>query len=229
MNFKKVLIICAHPDDEVLGCGGFISKFVNKINIKVLVIAEGSSCRFEANSNFNRVEQEIQKRNKYFKNAMKYLKINKYNLNNFKCGRLDEYSIIDISKIIEKEINFFKPDTIFTHSNFDVNNDHRIVNQATIQATRPNALNYIPNILSFEVLSSTEWNYNYSFNPNYFINLSTKDINKKINALKYYKTEINKYPHPRSTEGIRALSMYRGIQSGFKFAEAFQIIRVFKS
>ena len=229
MNFNKILVICAHPDDEVLGCGGLLSKLKNKSKIKVLILAEGSSCRFNIKSDIKKINQEIEKRNKYFIQAMNFLKINDYKLYNLKCGMLDTYPIINISKIIEDEINIFKPTTILCHSSEDTNNDHVIINKATIQATRPGALNFVENILSFEILSSTEWNFNSTFKPNYFINLSKKDVNSKIKALKYYKSEIKKYPFPRSEGGIITLSKYRGMQTGVKYAEAFKILRSFKN
>ena len=227
MNFKKVLILAAHPDDDILGCGGFISKNKNKLEFKVVFIGEGSSCRFNYVNLDKNIDNKINQRNNYAIKALQYLKIKKYKFYNLPCGRLDTIPIIDIAKIIEKEIKSFKPDTIITHSDKDVNNDHFIVNKATIQATRPGALNSINTLMSYEVLSSTEWKFSENFKPNYFIQLDDKNIKEKINSFKIYKSEIKKFPHPRSILGIKTLSMYRGMQIGSKYAEAFKIIRKF--
>ena len=145
---------------------------------------------------------------------------------NLVCGKLNKYPIIEIAKIIEDEITKFKPEVLITHSNYDVNLDHRTVYQACLQSTRPTNQNKIKALLSFEVLSSTEWKYNKIFEPNLFINIE-KEIKFKIKAMKRYKTEMNNFPHPRSVTGINTLAKYRGIQSQNRFAEAFKIIRLF--
>ena len=95
-----------------------------------------------------------------------------------------------------------------------------------MQATRPNVLNDVKNILFYEVPSSSEWSFKDTFSPNYFVSISEKNLNAKIKAMNYYKTEIKNYPFPRSKEGLRTFAMYRGLQSGNKLAEAFKIIRI---
>ena len=114
----------------------------------------------------------------------------------------------------------------YNSTHYDVNLDHRTVYQACLQSTRPIKKNRIKALLSFEVLSSTEWKYNKTFEPNLFINIE-KEIKYKIKAMQRYKSEMNSFPHPRSTIGINTLAKYRGIQSQNKFAEAFKIIRLF--
>ena len=115
---------------------------------------------------------------------------------------------------------------MITHSDNDVNLDHRTVYQASLQSTRPTNKNKIKCLLAFEILSSTEWKFKKIFEPNYFYCID-KTIKKKIKALKRYKSEIKKFPHPRSEEGVKTLAKYRGIQSHNKFSEAFKIIRLF--
>ena len=106
----------------------------------------------------------------------------------------------------------------------DANNDHKLTFQATLQATRPGALNSVATVLSFEILSSTEWAFIETFKPNYFVSIEA-EIEAKLNAMAKYKTETKPFPFPRSSEGIRALAMLRGAQAGVKFAEAFQVVR----
>ena len=227
-KFKKFLIVVAHPDDDILGCGGTLRKLSRlKKDIRVIFIAEGSSCRFKNYKKFKKkINETINQREKYAKKALLDLGLNNSCFYNLVSGKLNKYPIIEIAKIIEDEITKFKPEVLITHSNYDVNLDHRTVYQACLQSTRPTNQNKIKALLSFEVLSSTEWKYNKIFEPNLFINIE-KEIKFKIKAMKRYKTEMNNFPHPRSVTGINTLAKYRGIQSQNKFAEAFKIIRLF--
>jgi LmbE family N-acetylglucosaminyl deacetylase len=225
---KRVLIIAAHPDDEILGCGGLISKYqALGVIFKILFIGEGSSCRFEEPKS-NEALMEIKQRNSSAIRSLKSLGIIDMEFNNLPCGRLDQVPIISLNKIIEDAINTFLPDTVITHSPYDANNDHKIVFNATIMATRPAAQNVVNQVMSYEVLSSSEWAYVHSFTPNYFEELAEKDVESKWQALSHYETEIKNYPFPRSRDGVRALAMIRGMQSGVKFAEAFHLIRKFQ-
>jgi LmbE family N-acetylglucosaminyl deacetylase len=224
LNFGKTMVLAAHPDDEVLGCGGLIAKLVNQgEQVRVVFIAEGSSCRY--NTLTDEVQKEINFRNKCGIEAMKSLGVNDYYFYNLPCGRLDSEPLIEIAKTIEKEILDYEPTTVLTHSRNDVHNDHKVIFRATVQATRPVG-KIVKNLLSFEVLSSTEWNYAQTFKPNVFIDItSTMDV--KINAMHCYSTEQPKCPHPRSDKVIKSLATMRGSQSGVKYAEGFEIIRSF--
>ena len=225
---KRALIIAAHPDDETLGCGGLISKYQPLgVEFKVVFIGEGSTCRFSAPL-AKGVVTAIKQRTESAIQAMNILQIRDFEFHDQPCGRFDQLPIISINKIIEGVIRNFDPDTVFTHSPFDVNNDHKIVFNATIMATRPGAQNHVSRLLSYEVLSSSEWAFTNTFNPNYFEELSERNLDMKWQALALYESEIRSYPFPRSKEGIRALSMARGMQAGFAYAEAFHLIREFK-
>jgi len=225
---KRVLIIAAHPDDEILGCGGFISKYKSRgVIFKIVFIGEGSTCRFKDPSCSESVAA-IGQRNASAVKALKLLTIEDIDFNDLPCGRLDQVPIISINKIIEKAILDFCPDTVFTHSPYDANSDHKIVFNSTIMATRPVAKNHVCRLLSYEVLSTSEWAFVNNFMPNYFEELSEANIDLKWQALALYESEIKSYPFPRSNEGIRVLAMMRGMQAGFKFSEAFQLIREFK-
>ena len=228
-NFKKILVVAAHPDDEVLGCGGLIKKLTkNNKQVKVIFLAEGSSCRFlESDIQKDKVKNEIQHRENCAKKALKILNVKESHFYNLKCGRLNTYPIIDLGKIVENEIISFKPSAIITHSNFDVHHDHLSTFQACLQATRPsNDEIKVDYLFSFEILSSTEWRYNNCFEPNVFVNIDN-EIKYKIMAIKEYDSELRKFPHPRSEDGINTLAKYRGMQSGFNFAESFKLIRYF--
>tara|TARA_B100001123_G_scaffold411982_1_gene508728 strand:+ start:162 stop:851 length:690 start_codon:yes stop_codon:yes gene_type:complete len=226
---KKLLVVAAHPDDDILGCGGTLSKFKKNYLVKILFIAEGTSCRFQnLKANKKQIQKEVDAREKQAKKALRSLGIKLYKFTNFPCGRLDTIPIIEINKIIENEINTFEPNIIFTHSENDCNNDHRIIFRSTMMAARPNIKHLVEEIYSFEILSSSEWNFTKEFNPNYFEILRKKNIEDKWKALSFFKSEIQKYPLPRSKQGIFNLAKTRGSQAGVEFAEAFKLIRAFK-
>ena len=234
MNFEekdKVLIVAAHPDDDVLGCGGTIAFLrEKKIKVRVVFLAEGISARYlQKDIGSFKVKKEIDYRNKCALKALKILGVNKEEIffNNYQCLNLDQISFLDITKTIEKQVYDFMPTNIFTHAQNDVNNDHTIINKAMLAATRPFDKIFLKNIYSFEILSSSEWNYLNAFNANCFFDIS-KTLKKKILAIKAYKKEFKKSPHPRSIETIKALATFRGSQSGLKYAESFNLIRSIK-
>ena len=147
---NRVLIIAAHPDDDILGCAGIMSKYKKQVKFRVIFIAEGSSCRFTKKEIKNKeVLNVIKQRNTFAVNALKILGVENYHFYNLACGRLDQIDIIDINKIIEREINIFKPDTIFTHSSADTNNDHSVVHRATQIATRPGAATFVEKLYTY--------------------------------------------------------------------------------
>lgn len=228
-NFKRFLFIVAHPDDEALGCGGIIKQLTSlKKNVRVIFIAEGSSCRFKNHEKFKmQINNAIKQRKNWATKALKDLGVDDFHFYDMTCGKLSSVPITQTARIVENEITKYKPQVIFTHSNNDVNMDHRTVYQACLQSTRPTgSKDRVLGLLSFEILSSTEWRYNKIFEPNYFINIE-KEIKHKVKAMSRYKTEIKSFPHPRSQQGILSLAKYRGMQCHKKFAEAFKIIRLY--
>jgi LmbE family N-acetylglucosaminyl deacetylase len=226
---KRVLVIAAHPDDELLGCGATISKYSSRgVHFMVLFIAEGSSCRYADPASLESVVA-IADRTRQAINALDLLGVKDYLFNDLPCGRLDQVPIIEIIKIIELAISKFDPDTVLTHSALDVNNDHRIVHRATVIATRPGAQNRVARLLSYEVLSSSEWSFGEAFAPTSFEQIEEPDLALKCQALMAYDTEVKPYPFPRSEQAVRVQAMSRGIQAGVPLAEAFQLIREFRA
>jgi len=221
---NKILVVAAHPDDDILGCGGMLSKYSKTKEFRVIYLAEGSSCRFSSLDESEELRRTIKQRNDFAIEALSTLGVSDYKFYGLPCGRLDTLPIIEINKIIENEINQYKPDTVLTHSEFDANNDHRIVNRSVIMATRPGTYKMLKKVAVFETQSSSEWNFTNVFLPNNFIALTEEDIEKKWKALSYFKTEVRQYPHPRSYEGLITLAKYRGMQVGTHFAESYQII-----
>ena len=226
---KRILIIAAHPDDEILGCGGIIVKY-KKIGayIKVLFLGEGSTCRYEDYKSVEAIAS-IAERNLWATEALDVLGVDHFKFYNLPCGRFDQVPLLTINKIIEKTIAEVKPDTVFTHSDVDSNNDHRVVFRSTIIATRPSSKHIVNRVLSYEVLSSSEWGFDHAFQPNYFIEISESQLEKKWEALKCYQTEMREAPFPRSWRGVQTQASLRGAQAGTNFAEAFRLIREFKN
>lgn len=225
---NRVLVIAAHPDDEVLGCGATISKYSRQgVQFMVLFIAEGSSCRY-ADPVCAESVAAIAARTQQAVNALSLLGVKDYYFNDLPCGRLDQVPIIEINKVIEQTIRKFDPDTVLTHSAFDANNDHRIVFRATIMATRPSTQNRVARLLSYEVLSSSEWAFGEAFSPTSFEQVEEQDLTNKWQALAAYETEVKAFPFPRSEHGVRTQAMSRGMQAGVPLAEAFYLIREFR-
>ena len=224
-NNDRILIIAAHPDDEILGCGGLLSKYANQVETSIVFIAEGDSCRFDTPELTPLVLEKINHREDCAREALGLFNITDIEFNKLPCGRLDSVDIIDINKIIEKKILSFKPTIILSHYSQDTNNDHRIVSRSVHMSTRP-VIGFDMNVLSFEILSSTEWNLQNPFKPSFFVELSEDDLTKKIDAIKIYDGEIREFPHSRSSEGVKCLSQYRGMQIGVNYAEAFYVNRI---
>lgn len=216
---KKILIVAAHPDDEILGCGGTIIKYKKFSEIEVMFMTDGVSSRKKNKSKALKRKEESLK-------LFKFLELKKPTFLNFPDNKMDSIPMLKIVKQIEKKIKKFKPNVIITHFSNCLNIDHKKTFEAVMTASRPLKNTNIKTILSFEILSSTEWSQNYedNFNPNFFVDISDL-ITKKINALKFYKSELKKFPHSRSLKGVKSLAKFRGISCGCKNAEAFYLAR----
>lgn len=212
---KNILIIGSHPDDEILGCGGTIRKFVKKgYNIFSVIVAKGR----KEEEDF--MQQKIDQANKEL--GVKNVVFLQYpNL------ELETIPLHKLTRKIESLIETYKPDMIFTHHYGDLNRDHQVTYQAVLTAARPLPGRKSIELFCFETLSSSEWNQHTNdktFKPNFFVDIS-QTIDEKIKALKAYDIEMRPYPHPRSYEGVKYLASVRGMTVGVHYAEAFEMIR----
>ena len=224
---KKILIIAAHPDDEVLGCFGTVAKMVKEGDeAYTLILGEGKTSRDEQRSIENK-KAELNILNQEIEKANSVINIKKTFIENFPDNRFDSVDLLDIVKAILKVKEEVKPDIIFTHYENDLNIDHQITYQAVVTATRPMEDESVKEIYSFEVLSSTEWNYPLSFSPDLFFDIS-ETIKLKKEAMKQYNSELCQFPHPRSIEGIELNAKYHGMRVGKAYVEAFKTVRVIK-
>jgi len=228
-----VIVFVAHPDDEVLGMGGTILKHAKKGDyVKVVYFATGITSRRSLNYQ-NKVayeqmdtkltQKQIEGLRRNVKNASKILKVKELKFYEFPDNEMDAIPLLKIVKIVEKEIKETKPDKVYTHHYHDLNVDHRIVFSAVLTACRPHGSS-VKEIITFEVPSSTEWNYPSYFNPNYFVNIRI-ELSSKLKALQAYKNEIRRFPHPRSVKNLRNVAERWGSVSANVAAEAFEIIR----
>jgi len=226
----KVLVIAAHPDDEVLGCGGTIARHIkNKDDVHVIILAEGVTSR-DKSRNRKKRSKEIKNLLLSAQKSHKTLGSKSLKFFNLPDNRMDSINLLDIVKIVEKEVNLVKPEIIYTHHIGDLNIDHSITHQAVVTACRPEPNKSVKKIYCFEVPSSTDWQSVQSdkfFKPNCFIDIS-KTLQKKLKALKAYKSEMRSWPHSRSIKNVENLAKWRGSSSGMKAAEAFIIIRDLK-
>lgn len=224
---KKILIIVAHPDDEVLGCFGTVARLIKEgYEAYTLILGEGKTSRDEIRKVENK-ENEIKVLNTEMQRANNTIGIKKVFVESFPDNRFDSVDLLDIIKVILKVKDEIKPDIIFTHYEHDLNIDHQITYKAVITATRPMKEECVKEIYSFEILSSTEWNYPLSFSPNTFFDIS-ETLDLKISAMKEYQSELCIYPHPRSLKGIKLNAKYQGMRVGKKYVEAFKSIRIIK-
>lgn len=224
---KKILIVAAHPDDEVLGCFGTVARLIKDgYEAYTLILGEGKTSRDEKRVVENK-KDEIEILNEEIKRANNIIGIKKCFIYNFPDNRFDSIDLLDIVKIISKVKNEVNPDIIFTHYENDLNIDHQITYKAVLTATRPIQNESVKEIYSFEVLSSTEWNYPLSFIPNIFFDIEST-FNLKLEAMKCYQSELRNYPHPRSIKGIELNAKYNGMRVGNRYAEAFKIVRIIR-
>ncbi len=220
-----ILLIFSHPDDEVLACGGTVARLSEEgFEVYTLILGEGITSRDKKrDTKLRKQELEDLKRNAI--EANKKIGVRDVVFYDFPDNRFDTVPLLDIVKSVEKVIRELKPEIIFTHYEKDLNIDHQITYKAVLTATRPQPGNPVKKIYSCEVLSSTEWNYPLSFQPDTYFILSTEHIRKKVEALSCYKSELRTYPHPRSVEGVEYLARLRGLQIGVEYAEGFKLVR----
>lgn len=222
---NKILVVAAHPDDELLGLGGTIRRLVNEgAEARAVILAEGVTSRGDKREDTDR--SLIGELKKDAGDAAKVVGFKSIEFCGCPDNRMDEMDLLDIIKIVTRYVEKYQPDTIFTHFHGDLNIDHQKVNEAVLIACRPVGDYCVKRIYAFETPSSTEWNYRYAepFTPNVYFDV-TETLEAKIRGMECYHSESRKAPHPRSPEALRALAQYRGSNVGVEAAEAFMVLR----
>ena len=222
---KSTLVLVAHPDDEVLGCGGTIAKFTDDAAVvHVAFLADGVFSRAG-----EQVAQklELEARRVAAQKACAILGVKSLSFGDFPDNRMDTIPLLEITREVEKLIAKYQPEIILTHHAGDVNVDHRRLHEAVVIACRPQHGHSVKTLLCFEVPSSTEWQLPNSapmFAPNWFVDISAT-LERKLAALEMYSAELRDWPHPRSRQGIQHLAHWRGATVGVDAAEAFMLGR----
>ena len=218
---ERVLVVAAHPDDEVLGCGATIARLSEEgFEVFACILSRGAVSRKQSQAERKKNLAELKAGTE---EAAEILGIKKLFLLDLPDNSFDSVPLLKVIKKVEEVVAKVKPGIVFTHHRNDLNVDHRITFQAVLTALRPDGKDS-PKLYCFETLSSTEWNYPSSFSPNCFFNVE-KHLDKKLEAMRCYKSELRQRPHPRSVEGIKALAAYRGMSVGLSQAEAFELVR----
>jgi N-acetylglucosamine malate deacetylase 1 len=222
LNPRSVLVLAAHPDDEVLGCGGSIAKLARAgARVHVGFLADGVTARGGAPTT------ELESRRAAARRAGEVLGVTSMSFGDFPDNRMDTVALLDVIKVIEALIATHRPDTVFAHHGGDVNVDHRRIHEAVSAACRPQSGHPVRTLLSFEVASSTEWQLPGAampFLPNWFVDISAT-LDLKLAALEAYAGELREWPHPRSRRGVTCLAQWRGATVGVDAAEAFVLGR----
>ena len=226
---RKILLVVAHPDDEVLGPGGTCHKLINDhgCTIKVVILGEGITSRSETRD-LEKWENSLKIHKSNIESARQAIGFQEVTTYDFPDNRFDSVVLLDIVKVVEEEKNSFNPSVIFTHHGGDVNIDHQRTFESVITACRPMENERVESIITFETMSGTEWRASSDpkhFIPNLFVEITDQGLNAKIKAMEAYEFEKRAYPHPRSPEALRIRAQMWGITVGRTYAEAFQLIR----
>ena len=223
----SVLVVAAHPDDEVLGCGGTLARHVLAgDSVRVLIVAEGATSRQERRDRLQ-AGDELSALAISAQTAGSILGVASVELLDYPDNRLDSIDRLDLTKRIEKRIELHQPQVVYVHHAGDVNVDHRRLHEAVVTACRPYPGQPVRRLLSFEVASSTEWQppgSASSFQPTWFVDISDH-WQQKREALEAYASEMRPWPHARSIEAVEHLARWRGSQVGVEAAEAFCLLR----
>jgi LmbE family N-acetylglucosaminyl deacetylase len=216
----NVLLVAAHPDDELLGVGGTVARHVDRGDrVRLAVMCEGISMRYDAQRH-----AEVQAQAKA---AAEILGVRDLVLRELPDQRLDAISLTDIVREIDGVLDGFEAEVLYTHFGGDINRDHRILTEAVLVATRPYAAPSVREVFMFETPSSTEWGSDTllpAFHPNHFVDI-TDTLERKIEAFLRYTKEVRSFPHPRSPEALRDRARYWGSLVNRKAAEAFVLVR----
>ncbi len=226
---EKILIIAAHPDDEVLGCGGTIARLVREgKEVHIVILANGLTARTDFDD--FRSSELLKQHHERAQRAGRLMGVSSVQVLGFPDQKLDALPLLEITHAIEREIERLQPDTIFTQHGGDLNQDHVITYRATLTATRPMAGGRVRCVYAYEVPSSTEWSFQRfapHFQPSVFFDIADT-LEVKIAAMQIYESEAREFPHPRSPQALKAIARRWGSVVGLHAAEAFELVREIK-
>ncbi len=222
----NVLIVAAHPDDEVLGCGGTAARLAREgHSVFLSILGEGITSRSKERAEAD--SAAIQSLHACSQRVAKMLGAQQLSLHGLPDNRFDSIPLLDVIKIVESFIEQRRPAAVYTHHGGDLNVDHQIVSRAVLTATRPTEGHPVRDVYMFEVPSSTEWAFQQlspAFKPNVFVDIS-ESLEAKLRGMDEYESEARQFPHPRSGEALSAIARRWGSVVGCRAAEAFELAR----
>jgi LmbE family N-acetylglucosaminyl deacetylase len=216
----RVLVVSAHPDDEILGVGGTVARHVRAGDqVTVVIAADGATSRYAAGA-----ESMLRRCGEA---AAAVLGVEDLRFLGMRDQRLDEGALIDVIQPIEKLVAEVRPEIVYTHHWGDLNRDHRAVSEAMTVACRPVGEGYPRRVLLFETPSASEWSApdpGLQFIPTYFVDIAAT-IETKLEAMARYESELRPAPHPRSLSALRTRAQYWGQLVGRSYVEPFVLLR----
>jgi LmbE family N-acetylglucosaminyl deacetylase len=222
----NVLVLAAHPDDEVLGCGGTMARLADEgHDVHIAILGEGITSRYT-----QREEADTGQIDALHSDSQKVadlLGAKSLKMFSLPDNRFDSVPLLDIIKIVEGLVEELQPEVVYTQHGGDLNVDHVQLYRATLTATRPMKGRPVKALYAYEVASSSEWafqKFEPAFRPNVFTDI-TETLEKKVQAMDLYESEARPFPHPRSPEALRAQARRWGSTVGLGAAEAFDLVR----
>ena len=222
---NRVLVVAAHPDDEILGLGGTLARHADEgATVEILIMAEGATSRDAQRDTAGRSEEMTALR-AAAQHAAAIVGARPPRFGGLPDNRMDGLDRLDVIKLVEDVVKEVRPDIVYTHHPHDLNIDHRITHEAVLTACRPLPGVPVSAIYAYVTESSTEWAVDgAAFKPAHFVEI-TAQLARKIAALEAYAPEMRPAPHARSIDAVRALASVRGASVGVPAAEAFVVVR----
>jgi LmbE family N-acetylglucosaminyl deacetylase len=221
-----VLVLAAHPDDEVLGCGGTIARLAHTgVDVDIAILGEGVTSRYADRGEAD--PELVAQLHGTSRRVGELLGARSVALLGLPDNRFDTVALLDVVKLIEELVERLRPATVFAQAGGDLNVDHAVLFRAALTATRPVAGHPVRRVYAYEVMSSTEWAFGQfepRFNPNLFVDIAAT-LERKVEAMELYESEARPFPHPRAPEALRAAARRWGSAGGVEAAEAFQLVR----
>lgn len=226
---ERILVVAAHPDDEVLGCGGTIARLAREGHeVHIAILGEGMTSRYQQREDADR--KALETLHDSSRRVAKLIGAKNLSLHNLPDNKFDTVPLLDVVKIVETIVKEVQPRVVYTHHGGDLNIDHAVTSRAVLTATRPVAGCSVRELLAFEVPSSTEWAFQQHapvFRANVFMDIQGT-IEAKIKAMDLYEGEMRPFPHPRSALALRAIAQRWGSVVGVAYAEAFELVRTIR-
>ncbi|MGE3166687.1 MAG: PIG-L deacetylase family protein [Planctomycetota bacterium] len=214
---RKILVVAAHPDDEVLGCGGLMARTLREGGeAVVLILTEGCSTQYRGEPH------RIDDKKRHARSAMELVGGAAVEFVGLPDMVLSTLPPAQVNDPVTAAVVRHRPQWVLVHHSGDLNRDHGVVHEAARVACRPGP-GSPSRLLTYETVSSTEWGVQ-PFEPNLYVSLQHEDLERKVRAFCAYESEVREAPHPRSPETIRHLAHLRGSQAGLHLAEAFRIV-----